>query len=153
MLRRLALVVFVAACHRSRTLPADLTGTFVSSGAPKATITAGPAGSAFPGLDLPPIDLSTAMGGPDELTVTSSGISMKSNGALKMPPLKLGPMMAGGATSSDLFTSVDCASSTSCRFKTKSGCEGSIEKDKKGALQIVATDPCSEWAGTWDPRR
>ncbi len=158
MVKRLGLVALLAAgCHHAHALPADLTGTYTAAGAAAKTTMQGGTLPAMPGmpqdLQLPDMDMSTSLGGPDVLTVTSTGISMKSGDMMHAPQIKVGPITAGGgANTSDLFDSVDCSSKTTCTFQTKGHCEGSIEKDAKGALKIIATGTCSDWAGTWTPR-
>ena len=143
---RVALVCLLVACNRPHTMPASMTGTY-ASGAARAQ-------PALPKeLDvqgLPDLDLGAALGGADELTISPNGISLKSNNPLRPPEVKVGPLSTG-PTTSDLFTRVECPTPASCTFRTKSGCEGSLDKDGKGGLQIVATGACSQWAGTWTP--
>jgi hypothetical protein len=56
--------------------------------------------------------------------------------------------MGTGEATSDLFTEVTCAG-TSCRFKTKGHCEGTIDKNADASLTVIASGACSDWSGSW----
>lgn len=144
----MVLALLLVSCARPHTLPPELTGTYTSAPPPakKLVDTNVP-----PDLALPDIDLGAAFGGADELTVAATGITVKTNDVLKPPQLHVGPLSTGD-TKANLFTSVECTSPTTCTFKTKSGCEGSLDKDAKGTLKLIATGGCAVWGGTWTPR-
>ncbi len=94
-----------------------------------------------------------------ELTVSTSGMSVRAPESALMPKLQGGiqmplggnPMnlsMGANETTSDIFTEVTCTASN-CRFKTKLRCDGSIDKNADGSLTVIANGVCSDWSGSW----
>lgn len=144
-------LVLVCGCNTQKTLPHDFVGTYSSkpNGAALAPPPLPTPAGMPPGFDMTLPQLPPLID-PDELTVTEQGISMRSGSALHTPPVKFGQLSLPGDPSSDLFTSVKCSSSTSCNFKTKSKCEGTIEKQPQGGVTIVVSGLCASWAGTWN---
>lgn len=145
-MRKSTMLLFVSfvACGKSRELPSAMTGTYSS----KSSVMNQELGGGSDPITGQRIELHQSMGFDSELTVTQTGISK--TGGMQMPAMKVGPITTGGPTA-DTFTSVECKSATSCSFKTKGGCEGTIEQDAQG-VRVIATGACSDWSGSWTRR-
>jgi hypothetical protein len=120
-------------------LPTDFTGGYVST--TQDTVME----SQHTGSPFGTTTMRTGFSKVSQLTVTSGGISTRGG----MPSMHVGPLSMGEDTS-DLFTSVSCEGKA-CSFRTKGGCEGTMEKTSAGNLTVVARGECSVWSGTWTP--
>jgi hypothetical protein len=104
-----------------------------------STALAGCGGDALPG---------TLLGSYTRVEADPSGARMSTR---ELNVTATGLTLTGAGAGSALFEKVRCTDDTTCRFTTKSGCEGTITREPSGAIVIVAVGDCDGSSGRWTP--
>jgi hypothetical protein len=144
-----SIAAFSLMACRSNELPDDFVGGYTQTrgAGMNAEMNMGATGAPEPASVFGKMGFSSTA----ELTVTKGGMSAR-GGAFGPTQIHIGTGGVGmDDATADLFSTVDC-SGARCTFKTKGGCEGTVERTNKNELAIVASGGCSSWSGTWTPK-